>query len=327
MIMFASEVPHTLQTRGVYRTRSWYRDVARNPQAERLEVPNLTDDELFTGFDPHYQSSYDNAMVRISCRDSWRRTSTLPWFCGEFRWTGFDYIGECYGWPAKSWNFGIIDLCGFPKDAYYFYQSQWTQEPMVHLLPDWTWPGLEGKVIPVQAYSNCDRVELFLNDRSLGMKEREDPLMPFRWDVPYRPGVLRATGYRQGRAVSSCCHQTAGEPAALRLQAEEPAVRADRTGVIHVSVAVVDASGQPVPRVNPDIRVDVSGPGRLVGLENGDPLDTSNYKLNHRRAFHGRMLAVVQAGDQEGTIVVTARSDGLGEAACRVEAASSPGMA
>jgi len=137
------------QTRGVYRTRTWYRDLKRNPNVERIDVPHLTDEEVFTDFDEHYQSSYDNAMVRISAIDSWRRTRDLPYMCGEFRWTGFDYLGECYGWPCKSWNFGVIDLCGFPKDTFYLYQSQWTNEPMVHLLPHWTWPGREGRVTPV----------------------------------------------------------------------------------------------------------------------------------------------------------------------------------
>ena len=80
-------------------------------------------------------------MVRISARDSWRLTRDRPFMIGEFRWTGFDYIGECYGWLARSWNFGVIDLCGFPKDTYHFYRSQWTDARMVHVFPHWTWPG------------------------------------------------------------------------------------------------------------------------------------------------------------------------------------------
>ena len=330
MCMVATEVPHTLQTRGVYRTQTWYRDLARNPGVERLEVPHLTGTEVFTTFDAHYQSAYDNAMVRISCRDSWRRTKTLAHFCGEFRWTGFDYLGECYRWPCKSWNFGIIDLCGFPKDAYYFYQSEWTSEPMVHLLPHWTWPGLEGRTIPVIAYTNCDRVDLMLNGTSLGSRERDPAAMCLRWDVPYQPGTLTALGYRAQQAedgtrsagvpVATCTHATAGAPAALRLQGEESAIRADGTGVAHIVVTVVDACDRLVPGAAPDITVAVGGPARLIGLENGDPLDTMNYKLDHRRAFNGMMLAVVQATGQAGTIVVSAGAAGLRGAACRVRA-------
>lgn len=311
MIIFASEVPHSLQTRGVYRTRTWYRDLARNPNCERLDVPHLTGEELFTGFDSHYQSSYDNAMVRISAIDSWRFTKTLTFMLGEFRWTGFDYLGECYSWPAKSWNFGIIDLCGFPKDTYYFYQSEWAASPMVHLLPHWTWPGLEGRTIPVVCYSNCERVELFLDDESLGFQNRNDEAMQLRWDVPYRPGCLKAIGYRGGNAVATHAHETASKPAAIRICSEETTVRADRTGVAHLPITIVDEQGRFVPHADCEITVTVEGPAILIGLENGDPIDTTNYKQNRRKVFNGMMLAIVQAGDAEGTVTVSARAEGL----------------
>jgi len=321
MVIFASEVPHTLQTRGVYRTRTWYRDLARNPDVERLDVPHLTEEEVFTDFDGHYQSSYDNAMVRISAIDSWRLTKTLPFMCGEFRWTGFDYIGECYGWPAKSWNFGVIDLCGFPKDTYYFYQSQWSDDPMVHVLPHWTWPGLEGKTIPVICYSNCDRVELFLDDESLGVRTMDDGTMQLRWDVEYRAGCLKAVGHSGDAAVATCVHETASEPVALALACDESTIRADRTGIAHVAVTVVDAEGRPVPYANHDITIEVDGSAMLIGLENGDPIDSTNYKLDHRRAFHGMMLAIVRAGGQAGTVTVRARAEGLAGAMCEIEGA------
>ena len=314
-IMFASEVPHTLQTRGVYRTRTWYRDLADNPDVERMEVPHLTEEELFTGFDEHYQSSYDNAMVRISSIDSWRITESLPFVCGEFRWSGFDYIGECYAWPAKSWNFGVIDLCGFPKDSYYFYQSRWTDTPMVHILPHWTWPGLEGKDIPVVCYSNCDAVELFRDDVSLGTQQIGDA-MSLRWDVEYQPGRISAVGYRGGVAAATCAHSTASAPASIRLRCDESSIRTDRTGIAHVVATIVDAEGRLVPNGDHDISVEVEGPAGLVGLENGDPIDTTNYKIGHRRAFGGMLLAIVQAGEAAGAVTITASAAGLTGAAC-----------
>ncbi|MBT3294731.1 MAG: DUF4982 domain-containing protein [Verrucomicrobia bacterium] len=338
MLMFASEVPHSLQTRGVYRTRSWYRDLARNPDIERLDVPHLTDDEVFRDFDEHYQSSYDNAMVRISSIDSWRLTRDLPFMIGEFRWTGFDYIGECYGWPAKSWNFGVIDLCGFPKDTYYLYQSEWTETPMVHLLPHWTWPGLEGKTIPVIAYSNCERVELFQDGVSLGIQDRDRAAMQLRWDVPYRAGQLKAVGYRGDAAVATCVHTTAGDAAALQLEVDtqeglalgesglhggssprsssaRPSTAASPR-VAHITVTIVDDQGRMVPHADHDITITVSGPATLIGLENGDPIDSTNYKLNHRKAFHGMMLAIVQGDDPAGTVTVTASAEGLASGRC-----------
>ena len=318
MVIFASEVPHSLQTRGVYRTRTWYRDLARNPDLERLDVPHLTREEIFTDFDEHYQSSYDNALVRISSIDSWRLTKSLPFMCGEFRWTGFDYIGECYGWPAKSWNFGVIDLCGFPKDTYYFYQSQWTKQPMVHILPHWTWPGLEGRTIPVICYSNCERVELFLDDKSLGVQEVDEDAMQLRWDVEYQPGTLKAVGHRGNAAVATFVHETASEPAAISLFCDDTTIRADRTGVAHVAATIVDAEGRFVPIANHDVTLDVDGPATLIGLENGDPIDSTNYKLKHRKAFHGMLLAIVQAGDEAGTVIIRATAEGLEGAECRI---------
>ncbi|MBI1336074.1 MAG: DUF4982 domain-containing protein [Phycisphaera sp.] len=327
MPMFASEVPHSLQTRGVYRSRTWYRDLARNPNVERQDVPHLTVEELFTGFDEHYQSSYDNAMVRISAIDSWRNTKRLPWFCGEFRWSGFDYLGECYGWPCKSWNFGILDLCGFPKDTFYFYQSQWTDKPMVHALPHWTWPGLEGKTIPVIVYTNCDRVELFYNNTSLGVKNRDDQAMYLRWDVAYQPGTLRAVAYRDGEKAAECEHHTAGQPTGLRLLPDEKSIRADRTGVAHVVIDVVDDKGFFVPHANTMVEFTVTGPGRLIGLENGDPLDHANYKLPHRRTFHGKMLALVQATDQAGTITLDAHAPELdAQMSCTIQVGATGGL-
>ncbi len=353
MCMFASEVPHSLQTRGVYRTRTWYRDLARRGEfhwyparsfgrqivsgsgkdavyepapaiQDAIDVPHYTDEEVFEGVDDHYQSSYDNALVRISSIDSWRLTKSLPYMCGEFRWTGFDYIGECYGWPAKSWNFGVIDLCGFPKDTYYFYQSEWTDKPMVHILPHWTWPGLEGKTIPVIAYSNCDAVELFLNGESLGTREKGEE-MYMRWDVEYRPGKILARGYGMrdagsGRVTVECEHETAGDPSALKVECDEDYVRADGTGIAHFVVTVVDDLGRFVPHADHDIEITVAGPAKLIGLENGDPIDSTNYKLNHRKVFHGMMLAVVQARDEAGTIDVNAQSEGLSSGACSVKA-------
>ena len=318
MLMFASEVPHSLQTRGVYRTRTWYRDLARNPNVERLDVPHLTDEEVFTGFDEHYQSSYDNAMVRISSIDSWRFTKTLPYMIGEFRWTGFDYIGECYGGPCKSWNFGVIDLCGFPKDTYYFYQSEWCDDPMVHMLPHWTWPELKGTSIPVVVYSNCDRVELFQDGESLGCREMDRNALQLRWDVTYRPGSLKAVGYRGDEEAATCLQEPAGGPVALKVDCDVSSIRADRTGTAHCVGTVVDDTGRLVPHSNADITIEVDGPARLIGLENGDPLDTTNYKLNQRRAFHGMMLAVVQAGDTEGHVTVRASAGDLKSGECGI---------
>jgi len=310
MVIFASEVPHSLETRGVYRTRTWYRDLKRNPNLEKIDVPHYTEEEVFKDFDDHYQSSYDNAQVRISAIDSWRLTKDLPFMCGEFRWTGFDYIGECYGWPAKSWNFGVIDLCGFPKDAYYFYQSQWTEEPMVHILPHWSWPGLEGKTIPVMVYSNCEEIELFYEGKSLGIQKMGEEMV-LRWDVEYQPGQIKAIGRRSGADVAESSHVSAGPAVGLKLSSRTLQINGQGVGYAQVELRVVDALGHLVPGVNPELTWSCSGAGKIIGLENGDPIDSTHYRSMSRKAFHGMGMAMVQSGLESGEIKVEVSSKGL----------------
>jgi len=318
--MYASEVPHTWQTRGVYRTKSYMRvrdrDKNPHPRDVGMPVPDLTEEEVFTEFSDRYSSSYDNYGVRISARDSWRLTRDLPFVAGEFRWTGFDYLGETMGWPNRLWNFGIIDTCGFPKDTYHFCKSQWTDTPMIHLLPHWTWPGKEGVTIPVWCYTNCQEVELFLNGRSLG-KRAMGPEMYLSWDVPYEPGELRAVGKVEGRddgGNAECVVATAGEPAALGLTLDRESLAADGFDVVHATIRVLDASGNFVPTAGSEIELAVRGAGRLIGMDSGDPVCHEGYGGPARSAFHGMCLGIIQAGREAGEIEITATSGALSPA-------------
>lgn len=313
--LYASEVPHTLQTRGAYQTVTHYRDWDRqgqpDPRHPIQQTPDLAAPEVFEGLNPHYRSSYDNAYVRINCRDSWALTSGLDYFAGEFRWTGFDYLGESLGWPRRCWNFGIIDLCGFPKDAYYFYQSRWTATPMVHILPHWTWPGREKKLIPVVAYSNCEEVELLLNGRSLGRKSMGDDIMDLTWLAPYEPGMIEAVGYNSGEPVARKRHATAQAASAVQLTLDRQDITADNRDVAHLTVEIVDANGVMVPHADNRVRFEVTGPGRIIGVDNGDPIDLESTKADHRKAFNGMCLAIVQSTAEAGVIQVAASSEGL----------------
>lgn len=311
-IMIASEVPHSFQTRGVYRTHSWYRGL--NPLGGIMEVPNLTKEEVFTDVPKFYSSSYDNAMVRIGARDSWRRTRDFPYMCGEFRWTGFDYLGETmFGWPAKFWNFGIIDMCGFPKDTYYFYKSQWTAEPMVHILPHWNWEGKEGIEIPVVAYSNCETVELFLNGKSLGEKEMGDN-MDLVWLVPYEPGVIVAKGKWNGEVVSTKEVVTAGSPAKIQLLADRKTIRADRQDVVHVEVNVVDKEVNFVPDASNRINFRVEGEAQIIAVDNGDPINEESFISPSRKVFNGKCLVILKSSGKAGEFTFYAESDDLDDA-------------
>jgi len=308
--ILASEVPHTFQTRGVYRTKSWYR--SKNPLGGIMKVPDLTPHEVFPDFPKYYSSSYDNAMVRICARDSWRRTRDLPYVAGEFRWTGFDYLGESlYGWPARFWNFGIIDMCGFPKDTYYFYQSQWTKKPMVHILPHWNWKGKEGVKIPVVAYSNCESIELFLNGKSLGEKVMGDK-MDLVWLVPYEPGIMVAKGKNKGKVVCKTEVVTAGAPAKIQLLADRKTISADRQDVVHVEVNIQDKENNFVPIATNRIYFRVEGEAAtIIAVDNGDPLNEESYGSNSRKAFNGKCLVILKSTGIAGKFSVFAEADGL----------------
>ena len=180
--------------------------------------------------------------MRINARDSWHLTKTLPYVLGEFRWTGFDYIGESGGWPRVLGNFGIIDLCHFPKDTYYFYQSRWTDKPMIHLLPHWNWPGKEGTVIPVHAYTTGDEAELFLNGESLGVRAfgGENPYH-LEWMVPYTPGELKAVARDDGREIATTVIKTPGPPAQLAFETDQTELDPRRRDLAYLTLRVEDA--------------------------------------------------------------------------------------
>ncbi len=222
-----TEEPHTLQTRGFYRVLTWWRD-RDNP---RYDFPPYGTRQIFFDGSSWYSSSYDNAGVRMTARTALKRMEALPWLAGGFRWTGLDYLGEAGfdagSWPARMWNYGVIDLAGIPKDTFYLYQAAWTKEPMVHLLPHWTHPGMDGVVIPVVAYSNAPEVELFLDNQSLGRRQTE-PLGDFVWNVPYRPGELKAVAFSDNKSVATAAFHTASAPTGIRLETSNSALRPDR---------------------------------------------------------------------------------------------------
>ncbi len=301
-----TEEPHTLQTRGFYRVPTWWRD-KNNP---RFDFEPYGATQIF--FDGHerYHSSYDNALVRMNSRYSLKRTESTPWLSGEFRWTGFDCLGEAQFMGAefckRIYNPGIIDLAGFPKDSYYLYQSQWTDKPMVHVLPHWTHRHLkEATVIPVVAYSNCQEVELWLNHKSLGRKERGE-LLDFVWNVPYEPGEMKAVGYQNNTPQVTKIIRTAGDPVAIRLQTNSNNLLADRRDMALVTFDVVDAEDNRVPWASNRIDFSWAGPVKRLGFENGDPMDPTPHRKAYRRTFYGMGRGFFQATDESGPIEMTA---------------------
>ncbi|GAA0880241.1 beta-galactosidase GalB [Algoriphagus jejuensis] len=317
--LVATEVLHSFQTRGIYQSQSWYRD--KNPLGGVMEVPNLAEEEVFGEISKYYSSSYDNSMVRISARDSWRRTRDFPYMAGEFRWTGFDYLGESmFGWPARLWNFGIIDMCGFPKDTYYFYQSQWTEEPMVHILPHWNWEGKEGVEIPVVAYSNCESVELFLDGKSLGEQVMANS-MDLVWYVPYQAGTLTAKGKNKGMIVTEKTIKTAGSASKIELLADRKVINADGQDVVHIEVNILDQDNNFVPTASNKINFKVSGEATILAVDNGDPKSEESFVGNTRSAFNGKSILILKATKEAGDISISAESEGLGSVQINVKSA------
>jgi beta-galactosidase len=251
---------------------------------------------------------------------------THDYVTGDFIWTGIDYLGES-GWPDKASSAGVLDTCGFKKDGYYFYQSLWTSDPIIHLLPHWNWRGQEGRFIPVIAYTNCETVELFINGVSAGVKGYSFPHSGFignwgdypigsrgirttgdlhlTWDIPYAPGTLRAVGTRDGKVVVTTEMTTAGAASSIVLSADRNRMAADGRDVVHITAVIVDAAGNVVPDADNELTFDVQGSGKLIGLDSGNPASHEDYRSNKVKAFHGMCLALVRSTADKGRIKVT----------------------
>jgi beta-galactosidase len=270
-----------------------------------------------------YVSSYDpyTTTGRASAEGWWSFCDARPWLAGGFVWTGFDYRGEPSpnGWPNISSQYGFIDMCGFPKDTFFYYQSWWTDKQVLHLFPHWNWPGYEGKEIAVWVHSNLDKVELFLNGQSLGAKEmKKDGHLA--WNVKYAPGSIEARGYKGDKLVMTTKRETTGSAAKLVMTADRKTVSANGEEVAMFAVEVRDAQGRVVPITDNDVWFKVSGAGKLIGTGNGDPTNQEPDKGSSRKAFSGYCMALVQSLKNSGDITVEATSPGLESARVTISA-------
>ncbi|MCB8998949.1 MAG: glycoside hydrolase family 2 protein [Bacteroidales bacterium] len=271
-------------------------------------------DKLFTEGNPDLTcSSYDN------CSTPWGSTHSetldevmnYDFLSGMFVWTGFDYLGEPtpYDWPARSSYFGIVDLAGFPKDAYYLYKSVWTNEPVLHLLPHWNWK--EGQNIDVVAYTNCKEAELFLNDKSLGKKIRDEKSYSLMWNVPFEKGRLEVKAITEDNQQIGSSVTTASEPARILLVPDRNQINSASDDLSFIRVEVLDSNGVLVPDASNEISFTVSGNGYIAGVDNGLQTSMEMFKSDHRKAFNGLCLVVVGSKPKPGEITVRASSPGL----------------
>jgi beta-galactosidase len=282
--LVGSETASTLSTRGIYQT-----DKLRNQV-----------------------SAYDSNRTEWSelAEQWWKFYAARDFLPGGFAWTGFDYRGEPtpYGWPSINSQFGILDLCGFPKDNYFYYQAWWGREPVLHLFPHWNWNERLGEPVAVWVHSNLEEVELFLNGRTQGRRKVE-ALTHLEWQVKYEPGVIEARGMKDGKVVMSARRETTGAPQSIRLSANRNEIAADGEDIALVRVEVLDGNGRAIPTADNLIKFRISGQGALLGVGNGDPNCQESDRAPMRSLFNGLAQVIVQATKVPGSIDIEAYAE------------------
>jgi beta-galactosidase len=266
-----------------------------------------------------------------------------PFMAGEFVWTGFDYIGEptpynkdrtnllnfhtkkeredylnymdsLGGIPSRSSYFGILDLCGFKKDLFYQYKSQWLpNEPTAHILPHWNWPERVGQVTPVHVYTSGDEAELFLNGKSLGKQTRTKNQYRFQWnDVEYQPGELKVVTWKDGKAWAEDIVKTTAEAAAVTLEADRIEIAADGKDLAFITVRIADKNGLTVPTADNPVAFQIEGPGEIIAVGNGDPTSHTSFQAKEQKAFNGLCLVIIRSvKGQAGELIIRATSENL----------------
>ena len=332
-LYLGSETASTISTRGVY-----FLPIEDNPRGREFCEKDFQ------------VSSYDLHTVPWGQipEQEWKYEDENPTCLGEFVWTGYDYLGEptpynndftildnfqdpatrakaekelkekgSVSTPSRSSYFGIIDLAGFPKDRFWLYQARWSDKTVLHILPHWNWEGKEGQVIPVHVYTNCDKVELFVNGESKGLLERAEKQYRLRWDeVVYQPGKVEAVGWKDGRKVATETIKTAGPARKIRLNLEKGFGEGD---LFYVDVKITDKKGNFDPTAGNELKFSVKGPGEILAVDAGDPTCLTPFRSDSINAFNGLASVIIKTKPgAKGKIVVTTTSDGLKKGRTRI---------
>jgi len=294
--IYGSETASTVSSRGVYKfpvietKKPWYAD---------YQLSSYDLETCSWATTPDFEFGYQDDSEFIS---------------GEFVWTGFDYLGEPSpyneGTPARSSYFGIVDLAGLPKDRYYLYQSKWSDKPVLHLLPHWTWSERINQKVPVFCYTNYPKAELFVNGKSMGVKQKDKSNTYTRYrlmwdDVIYQPGEIKVVAYdNNNKAVEQQVIRTAGETYAIRLTADRNKIKSDGKDLSFVTVEILDKDGNVCPRADNLLFFDVSGAGKLKAVCNGDPTDQTSFVSKYMRTFNGKMVVILESATKSGEILL-----------------------
>lgn len=311
MPFIGSETASSLNSRGFYIHPS----TKINVVPERWDAPHQTD---------HHQcSAYDNSRAPWATlhEEAWIAVRDRDFCAGTFIWTGFDYLGEPtpYSWPSRSSYFGIVDLCGFPKDCYYMYRSEWTNNPTLHLFPHWNW-NVGDKIDMWVYYNTADEVELFLNGKSLGKRTKTSDRLHAIWEnVEFEAGEITAIGYKNGKEILRHSRKTAGKAEKIILTADRKVLKADGYDLAYVTVECADAKGNLVPTAMNQLYFEVDGVGELVGVDNGNAAGGESLKGNKMKLFNGKAIAIVRTKRNEsGKITLKVTSDDMESATVKL---------
>lgn len=311
-IIYGSETASVVQSRGIYHFP--------------FEKSILADDDEQCSALGNSSTSW-GAKSAEACIIAER---DMPFSLGQFIWTGFDYIGEPTPYHTKSSYFGQLDTATFPKDSYYIYQAAWTDyrtNPMVHVFPYWDFN--KGQIIDVRVCSNAPKIELQLNGITIGTQEidyEHGTELVGWWKVAYEEGEIKAIAYDEyGNMIATDARRSFGDARKVKLQADKETLVANGTDLIFVEIGMLDDAGNPVDNASNRVRVEVTGAGRLLGLDNGDSTDFDSYKGTSRRLFSGKLMAIIGATLESGTIRMEVSSEGMQAAVVQFESQPAEG--
>jgi len=330
--------PLAAAVKSLDRTRPVTAALANLAMSDAVGLPELLDAAGYNYQEARYAADHKQFPQRIIYGSengheygAWLAVQTNNYIAGQFLWTGIDYLGEARAWPDRASGAGLLDLCGFKKPLGWYRQSLWSDQPMVYLcastngagggndhggrrgfdgVESWNWPA--DSTVNVLCFANCPEVALLLNGRVIGTKKRSEAVNGlWKWQIPFEPGTLKAVGRANGQAVCSYVLKTAGSPARLEVSPDATQLRADGRDVCHVEFKIVDKNGVRVPDADMEVKFDVTGPAKIIGLGNGDLRNSENCQGDTHRAFQGRGLAILQTMGTSGRITLQTSAPGL----------------
>jgi beta-galactosidase len=322
------------------RTRPITAALAAVAMSDAVRLPELLDAVGYNYQEARYAADHKQFPKRIiygsengQPYNAWLAVQTNNYISGQFLWTGIDYLGEAGAWPDRANGAGLLDLCGFKKPIGWFRQSLWSNKPMVYLCASesrngnksgnnnfarrdfgcqetWNWP--PNSTVNVSCYANCPEVTLTLNDKIIGTKKSSEAVNGvLNWQVPFEPGTLKAVGRANGQEVCDYVLQTAGAPRRIELLPDTTQLRADGKDVCQIEFRIVDEHGVRVPNAEAEVKFDLTGPAKIIGIGNGDLSNSENCQGDTHRVFQGRGLAILQTLGTSGSITLQASAPGL----------------